>query len=66
MPSRHVFVAPDATHGRTLCGLDVKPPDPLLSKRSWQGCPACKRLAKRLERVNAPRRKHHTDRIAEE
>lgn len=65
MPARHLFADEHATHGRALCGLDVKPPDPK-RMRTWHACVFCQNEARRLEREKAPRRRHHTDRIAED
>lgn len=69
MPFKHQFAEPGATHGRSLCGLDVRPPSPLITRPRRRGaCRECERAKRRLDK-NAPRanaRRSYHDRLAED
>lgn len=68
VPTRHLFSAPDATHGRTLCGLDVKAPEGERKPRTLRDCVPCQNQRRKLDReapVRNGRRSYH-DRLAED
>lgn len=68
---RHLFSDPAAVCGRTLCGLDVKRPDPDKPKaRASRDCIRCQRELRWLEKTQVgPRRAvrpSYHDRLAED
>lgn len=68
MPTRHLFADEHATHGRTLCGLDVIAPDGPRKPRTYRACVYCQNKLRQAERdkpVASKRRSYH-DRLAED